>query len=495
MTEPVRLGSFAKLVPLPRSVEPRAALFTLVPETVVVVRSEARQDAADAVDLLRSRIGAASGLALPVRDEAGTAPAISFTAGPERWAPEHYTISVTQAGVDVVAADHDGFVWAVQTLVQALPPEALSSTRQPGTFALPAVVIDDAPRYRWRAAMLDLARHFFGPDDVKAFVDEVSAYKLNRLHLHLTDDQGWRIEIRSHPELTTKGSTSEVGGDKGGYLTQADYRGIVDYARERGVTIVPEVDTPGHTNAALHSIPALNCDGDAPPVYTGMKVGFSSLCIDKDDTYEWFDDVVGELADMTPGKWIHLGGDESHSTPAADYRTFVAKAARIVVDHGKTPIGWEEIGNADLPTGAVAQHWRDPEPTLAAVRHGADVILSPSSKVYFDMKYVEGGPGNVWAGLIPTRTAYDWNPATLLDGLDADRVLGVEAPVWTELITDRKTFQERTLPRLPALAEVAWSEQKARSWDGFRQRIGTHAPRWEAAGWAWTRDPGIDWSN
>ena len=175
VTEPVRLGSFAKLVPLPRSVEPRAALFTLVPETVVVVRSEARQDAADAVDLLRSRIGAASGLALPVRDEAGTAPAISFTAGPERWAPEHYTISVTQAGVDVVAADHDGFVWAVQTLVQALPPEALSSTRQPGTFALPAVVIDDAPRYRWRAAMLDLARHFFGPDDVKAFVDEVKS--------------------------------------------------------------------------------------------------------------------------------------------------------------------------------------------------------------------------------------------------------------------------------------------------------------------------------
>lgn len=498
VAEPVRVGSYADLVPLPRSVVPvegsDPAVFALRPETVVVFEGSARGEAEDAVDLLRSRIGAASGADLPVRTGTGGAPAITFRSAPDDWEPERYSLTVAETSVEVTAADHDGFVWAVQTLVQALPAEAASPTRTTGTFALPAGRIEDRPRYRWRSAMLDIARHFFGTDDVKAFVDEVSAYKLNRLHLHLTDDQGWRIEIRSHPDLTRKGSTSEVGGGNGGFLSRTDYREIVEYARRRGVTVVPEIDTPGHTNAALHSIPDLNCDGEAPSVYTGMKVGFSSLCIGDDFTYEWFDDVIGELADMTPGAWIHLGGDESHSTAPADYRKFVARAAAIVEGHGKTPIGWEEIGNADLPDGTVVQHWRDPEPTLAAARQGADVILSPSSKAYLDMKYVEGGPGNVWAGLIPTRTAYDWDPATLVDGLAPDRVLGVEAPVWTELISDRETIQRRTLPRLPALAEVAWSEQGSRSWQGFRRRIASHADRWDLDGWAWTEDQGIDWS-
>src|SRR5699024_10515749 len=221
-----------------------------------------------------------------------------------------------------------------------------------------------------------------------------SLYKINRLHLHLSDDQGWRIEITSRPELTDIGSKNEVGGGPGGFLTQNDYAELVRYAAARGVTIVPEIDTPGHTNAALVSDPKLNCNGPTPEPYTGTQVGFSTLCIESDDVYEWFDDVIRELADLTAGDWIHLGGDESHSTTDEDYRTFVSRALDIVRSHDKTPIGWDEIGAVDPGGDAVVQHWsQTTDTTLAAAEAGAGVILSPSARTYLDMHHVAGGPG------------------------------------------------------------------------------------------------------
>jgi hexosaminidase len=313
------------------------------------------------------------------------------------------------------------------------------------------------------------------------------------VHLHLSDDQGWRLEIRSHPDLAKVGGASEVGGGEGGSYTQDEYRDLVAYAQARGVTVVPEIDTPGHTNAALNAEPELTCDGVAPEVYTGTQVGFSTLCTTKESTYEWFDDVVGELAELTPGEWIHFGGDESHSTEADDYRTFVTRAAKIVTDHGKTPMGWEEIAAADLPDDVVVQHWLHGDPVAQAAADGASIVMSPSSKAYLDMKHVEGGSGNVWAGIISTETAYDWDPATVVDGVPAERVLGVEAPLWTELVDDLETVQQRTLPRLPAIAEIGWTAQDGRDWPSFRSRIAAHGAAWSERGWAYTRDAGIDW--
>ena len=188
-----------------------------------------------------------------------------------------------------------------------------------------------------------MARHFFSVEDVKRYIDLIASYKINKLHLHLTDDQGWRIEIKSWPKLTEIGSTSAVGGDQGGFYTQAQYRDIVAYAKLHQITIIPEIDMPGHTNAALASYPELNCDGKARDLYTGMKVGFSTLCVDSEITYTFLDDVIRELVSLTDGDYIHLGGDESHVTPKEDYNLFLTKAQAIVKKYGKNVMGWEDI--------------------------------------------------------------------------------------------------------------------------------------------------------
>ncbi len=232
-----------------------------------------------------------------------------------------------------------------------------SATHQPGPWTAAAVHITDYPRFSWRGTMLDVSRHFFPVDTVKKYLDLASLYKINVLHLHLADDQGWRIVINSWPNLALHGGSTEVGGGAGGYYTQQEYKDIVAYAAARYITVVPEIDSPGHVNAALSSYAELNCDGVAPPLYTGTDVGFSSLCVGKALTYKFLDDVVREIAAITPGAFYHLGGDEAHSTSHADYVTFVNKMQPILKAHGKRVIGWDEINAATLLPGSYAQHW------------------------------------------------------------------------------------------------------------------------------------------
>ena len=195
--------------------------------------------------------------------------------------------------------------------------------------------------------MLDVARHFLSVDEVKRYVDLMAIHKLNRLHLHLADDQGWRIEIGSWPNLAAHGGSTEVGGGAGGFYTHAQYSELVRYAAERFITIVPEIDMPGHTNAALASYAELNCDGVAPPLYTGIEVGFSALCVDKEITYTFIDDVVREIAAITPGPWFHIGGDEVKTLAPERYARFIERVQTIVQSHGKQMIGWDEIAAAD----------------------------------------------------------------------------------------------------------------------------------------------------
>ena len=445
-------------------------------------------DAGDAAGLLRESL---RGVGIELADTDDTAagdPAISFV-GRRGLGPEAYRLEVLPDGVTVEAADRLGFLWAVETVRQLLPTAADAST----VVALPAGVVDDAPRYGWRGTMLDVARHPFGVDDIEHVVDLAASIKLNRLHLHLPDDQGWRIEIRSHPELTDIGSRSEVGDGPGGMLTQADYRDIVAYAAGRGVTIVPEIDVPGHTNAALVSLPWLTCDGEAPDPYRGTDVGFSSVCVDDPRTLAWLDDVIGEIAAMTPGRWIHLGGDESRATDPVGYRRFIEQALDIVRAHGKTPIGWEEIGSADLTGGeVVAQHWVEPQRAIDAADQGASVVLSPANRAYFDMKYDESTPiGQVWAGFVTSRSVYDWDPARQLGGVPGEQILGVEAPLWTETVTSRSMVDAMLLPRLAAFAEVAWTPQARRDWSDAGPRLARQQGRWRSMGIASTDDPSL----
>jgi hexosaminidase len=350
--------------------------------------------------------------------------------------------------------------------------------------------------------MLDVARHFFTVDEVKQYIDLLAMYKLNVLHLHLTDDQGWRIQIDSWPKLTTIGGSTQVGGGPGGYYTKQDYAEIVRYAQERFITVVPEIDMPGHTNAAIAAYPELGCSkptpgfngGTQPPgLYTGIRVGWSAVCHDRELTYRFVDDVLRELAEMTPGPYLHVGGDEVEAMTREEYARFIERVQDIVQAHGKTMVGWEEVGKARLRPTSIAQLWRG-DTALLAQRQGAKLVLSPASKVYLDMRFTPTTElGHQWAGIYELRTAYDWDPATFLAGVPEQSIVGVEGPLWTETVRNITAAQYLLMPRLPAVAEVGWSAASTRDWESFRTRIAAHAPRWRLLGINYYPSPQVPW--
>jgi hexosaminidase len=260
-------------------------------------------------------------------------------------------------------------------------------------------------------------------------IDLIALYKINILHLHLSDDQGWRIEIKKYPKLARVGGQTQVGGGKGGYYTQKEYTEIVNYAADRYITIVPEIDMPGHTNAALFSYPELNCSKRVPKLYTGKRVGFSSLCTSREGTYKFVSDVLKELSALTPGPYLHIGGDESNATKLPAYIHFENRVQQIVRTLGKTAIGWDEISKADLK-GGVVQYWSNAQNALRGVQKGAKVIMSPASYAYMDMKYnPETELGLHWAGYVNVDKAFNWDPASLVPGIEKENILGVEAPL------------------------------------------------------------------
>ena len=404
---------------------------------------------------------------------------------------EGYQLTVAPDGVTIAANRPAGLFYGVQTLRQLLPAGLerdaskvgnLPQVANFGDHAIPTVVIRDRPRFPWRGMMLDVARHFFGVGEIKRLIDLMALYKLNRLHLHLTDDQGWRLMIESWPRLAEVGGSTAVDGDPGGYFTQAEYAGLVAYAASRYIEIVPEIDLPGHTNAALASYPELNCDGVAPELYSDIGVGFSSLCIDKELTYQFVDDVLRELAALTPGPFIHVGGDEALSTPDDDYAAFMARTQEIVHSHGKRMLAWEEAARIELAPGSAVQHWHS-EMAARAVEQGAQVIMSPAAHSYLDMKYDDSTPlGLNWAGNVSVEQAYTWDPATVQPGIPEAAILGVEAPLWSETVRTRADLEYLVFPRLLGIAEIGWSPAAGRSWDEYRQRLADHAVRLEALG-------------
>jgi len=399
---------------------------------------------------------------------------------------EGYELSITTDAILLSASCPAGLFYGVQTLRQLLPVNPSE------TISLPAVSIKDIPRFTWRGAMLDVARHFFVVADVKRYIDLISHYKMNTLHLHLSDDQGWRIEIKSWPRLTEVGASTQVGGGGGGYYTQEQYKEIVDYARSRYITIVPEIDTPGHTNAALSAYAELNHSEEAPALYEGTEVGFSTLWINSEITYHFLNDVIGELARLTPTPYFHIGGDEARSTPEEEYKKFIKRVQEIVISHGKTAVGWGEIGEAELLQGTIAQQWVGTG-YQNATRQGAKIILSPANKIYLDMKYDASSPlGLDWAGLISVKDSYDWEPGSTMDGLEESDILGIEAPLWTETIQTMKAIEYMAFPRLVGIAELAWSP-RGQNWEEYRQRLATHGQRMEAMGINFFRSPDVEW--
>jgi hexosaminidase len=386
-----------------------------------------------------------------------------------------------------------GLFYGVQTLLQLLPTAVPGDGVQVGPWELPTLQIQDKPRFAWRGAMLDVARHFFAVGVVKRYIDLLAQYKMNRLHLHLSDDQGWRIEIKSWNKLATVGGSRAVGDDPGGYYTQAEYADLVAYAARRFITIVPEIDLPGHTNAALASYPELNCNDIAPALYTGIGVGFSSLCTAKPVTYQFVDDVIRELAALTPGPYLHIGGDEAAATPEADYIGFIERVQEIVHSHGKQMVGWEEVAKTKLLPTSIAQQWTS-NIVQKAVAQGARVILSPASRTYLDMQYDASTPrGLHWAGYVDVRKAYDWEPATEVEGIPAESILGVEAPLWSETLRTLDDITFMALPRLAGIAEIGWSPHERRDWADYSRRLAAHGTRWTSQGFKFYHSPQVPW--
>jgi hexosaminidase len=488
------------LIPAPSSMTVGGgAPFALDSTTRIII--EAPNDTGVRVaEAFASFLRPATGLPLPVTRELGPMQgAIVLRIDPVRAdvGDEGYRLVVAAPQITLEARTAAGLFHGVQTIRQLLPfgIEAENSRIKMGDWVVPAISITDRPRFSWRGAMLDVSRHFFSVDEVKQYIDILALYKFNIFHIHLSDDQGWRIEIKSRPALVEKGSWMQVGGGAGGYYTQAEYMEIVRYAGERFITVVPEIDMPAHTNAMLISHPDVSCGRPPqPPVpYVSIEVGFSALCSEKEETYRLVDDIVREIAAITPGPYFHIGGDEVEMLTREQYIRFVERAQEIVTRHGKRMVGWEEITKARLLPTALAQQWKS-DSAAHALQSGAKIIMSPATKVYLDMKHGDATElGLDWAGKNEINVAYDWDPATFTPGVTEAQIVGVEAPLWAETIRNITAAQYLAMPRLPAVAEVAWTPQAARRWDEFRVRLGAHAPRWRLMGINYYASPQIPW--
>ncbi len=409
--------------------------------------------------------------------------------------PEGYVLDINSSNVNLSALTASGLYRGMQTLEQLLP-NAIISGESIDSLVIPGLRIVDAPRYEYRGMMLDVARHFFTVDQVKRLIDQMAVFKLNYLHLHLTDDQGWRIEIKSWPKLTEIGGSSSVRDESPGFYSQEDYREIVAYAQSKYITIIPEIDMPGHTNAALASYPELNCTGKATALYTGMRVGFSTLCVDKEITYKFVDDVIRELAALTPGAYIHLGGDESHVTSKEDYNLFLNRVFPIVHKYGKRVMGWEEIQSAGVDSTFIIQHWQRKETALGGIKQGARVIISPASKVYLDMKYEKNSPlGLTWAGTTEVDSAYLWKPSQIFDSIPQSQILGIESPLWSETIKSSNDIEYLAFPRLIGHAELGWSDPNTYNWESYKRRLKKYYKRLDIKGVNYYKSPLIDTIN
>lgn len=486
-----------RVIPAPASVVPGGSPYRITSGTRIRVDDtrETRRVGEYLADILRP----STGYRVPVTSRGRGGIRLRLAKG--SFGAEGYRLHSGSGGVTITASRAAGLFHGVQTLRQLLPAAVEKNSVQRGPWLVAGGTIEDSPRYAYRGAMLDVSRHFFTVTQVKRYIDELALYKINELHLHLSDDQGWRIAVDSWPRLATYGGSTEVGGGAGGHYTKADYKEIVDYAASRYLEVVPEIDMPGHTNAALASYADLNCDGTAPPLYTGTDVGFSSLCVAKDITYAFVDDVIRELAAITPGRYLHVGGDEAHSTSHDDYVKFMDRVQPVVAKYGKTVIAWHQLTGAHPAKGALAQYWglddtsaEEKAQVAKAAQNGTGLILSPADRVYLDMKYTEDTPlGQDWAGLVEVKRSYDWDPGNYLAGVPASAIRGVEAPLWSETIVTDANIDYMTFPRLPGVAELGWSPESTHDWDAYKVRLAAQGPRWDALGIGYYRSSQVPW--
>jgi hexosaminidase len=523
-----------RVVPQPASMTVGSGAFQLGSGAHIVAASRAAVPVAQA---LAGYLRPATGFPLQVVGGAGNAGDIVLRlAGAADATGEAYQLTTTTSSVVLQAATPHGLFNGVQTIRQLLPPWITSPTVQHVDWTMPVVQIADHPRYQYRGILLDIARHYETPDAVKRLLDQVAQYKINTFHLHLSDDQGFRLVINGFPNLATIGGQGSVGTDgrtmdPGGFWTQAQYKDVVAYAAARFIKVMPEVDTPGHNNAIIMSEyndtsnPLLNghpqdinCSVNNPPQwnYTG-DVGYSALCPESDNTWTILTAIIDQLTALSSSQYYDLGGDEVPSTLLSQdrYAALVNREGGIVNADGKTVMGWAEISGAGtaLAPGSVAEYWNpasgsDPgtETGRNAVAKGMKVVMAPANHAYLDQKYAPNTPptlGLTWAcgaGGCDVDKFYNWDPATYVTGVTDANVIGVEGAMWGETVRNINEIDYMVFPRLPALAELGWSPKADRTgtsspaYQDFLTRLAAQGARWQAAGTNFYPSPEVPWS-
>jgi hexosaminidase len=404
---------------------------------------------------------------------------------------EGYRLTASTQGVQLSSATDAGLFYSIQTLRQLLPEQIELSAPIIGV-SMPLAEIEDSPQFPWRGSMLDIARSFFGVEYIKTHIERMALFKLNRLHLHLSDDQGWRIELKSYPNLTTHGGQSAVIGGDSGYLTQSQYLDLQQYALARHIIIIPEIDMPGHIYSALASIPSLNCPdfsnlspakATPPDLYNGVEVNWDSLCLGTPDVNNFISTVITEISEMTLGPWIHIGGDEAKV--ATTYNTFISSVENQVYKLGKTPIGWQEILSATPRNETLAQIWLSNK-----IQGDNPKIISLCNWFYFDQSNTpdEHLP-NDWC----KKSGVSLEDVYSFSATGFTNVQGVEAPVWTEFAHTSGQIEDRLWPRLSATAEVAWSPESERDLNDFHLRLAQVGSRFDIMGIKFYQTPTVGW--
>ncbi len=507
------------LVPYPQEVTVNSGTFKVSGATfncdpAVDARSQ------EAIRKLSVRLSTTSGkvstfttpVGLAASAEAGKVKGFVFTSD-ETLSSGEYCIEVSGKAVKVRSSDFYGTLYAIETLKQLMPVAVYGSKADDkADWHIPCVSIKDSPRFGYRGMHLDCARHFFSVDEVKKYLDVMAMYKLNRFHWHLTEDQGWRLELKNYPELTLIGGfrdgtmigkdfSSNDGIRYGGYYTREQVKEIIRYADERGITVIPEIDLPGHMLAALAAYPQLGCTGGPYKVWHKWGISDEVLCPGKPETFEFLKGVLCEVADLFPSEYIHIGGDECPKTEwekCPDCQRLIAKLGlkddknasaeqylqnyvmtfcqKVLEEKGKKVIGWDEILEGDLEEGATVMSWRGTAGGIKAASMGYDVIMTPNSYYYLDYyqtKDTENEPLAI-GGYLPVEKCYSFDPYESIAPELQHHILGVQANLWTEYIPSNEQLEYMLLPRMLALCEVQWCQPENRDYGRFKTAVTDH---------------------
>jgi hexosaminidase len=519
------------IIPQPASVTAGQGSFTVTNGTVIQY-SGVNKSAQNVAKYLSQRLKVPTGFNLNIASgETSANGNIILQLNGKTGNREGYELKVSSDGVVINADSAAGLFYGVQTLLQLLPKEIESNKTVPGVaWTVPAVTITDQPRFGWRGMMLDVARHFYTKQQVKDFIDDMVKFKYNMLHLHLTDDQGWRLQIESLPKLTEVGAwrperTGKWGNtpppdpkepkNYGGFYTHDDIRELVKYAADRFVTILPEVDVPGHSLAAVASYPDLSCTDSTYYVSVGNKImnwhsrGFTALldntvCPANEKVYAFLDKVFTEIAELFPCEYIHMGGDECakdfwvknpailtlmkkeglkdmHEVQAY----FVKRVEKILESKGKKLIGWDEILEGGLPESATVMSWRGTKGGIKAAQLGHKVVMSPSTYAYLDLYQGDPISEPPTYGMVRLRDSYKFDPVP--DGVDKKFILGGQANLWTEQLQNMRAVQYMLWPRALAIAESVWSPENKKNWKDFIRRVEQQFERMDEAGMKYSR--------